>query len=782
MPDNQAQIVLSAEDKTRAAFESAKKGFRDLGAHANEAAKGTGNTSYQMTQLGHQVRQFAEQVSSGGSPLTALFQQGTQAVSIFGGVGNTLKAVGSLVSPFAVGMGAGALALGALALAAYQGRQHLDALNKSLQLTGGFSGVTASSIEALSKRVADLSSGTVGQGREAVQALASTGKFGPGSIEGAATAIVNIQRLTGQTADEVVKDFAQMAGGVAKWAVEANKHYHYLTPVVYEHIRSLESQGRSQEAIRVNTTALNEQLAKNTQNLGFLEIAWDKVAKTASLAWDAMLSAGRSANLSDKIAEAQRELDGLRQRGAAPGTEARDRLPGTANNVAAAQERLRDLARQGLRELDAAGNKAAKAQDDADAIAKKQKDYVDASLSLERSGFDRRQALAELARHKELINLQRGYDEFLSSAQAYVAGRIAIERAGLSAKEQAITEEIALEKQRKPETQAEGIAQQAKLVELETKRIALSRERATLEEKIRRGEFAPGARNVTEAPQAAFRQLELAQSQAVQTGINERKLAATHAAHDLVELNKQLAADLIVTDRERALAQIAIEEEQLRRRLDLESLNADERQLVEEQLAKFRGQRTKQETRDYSTPLEGARRGLDKYLDDIAKTGKATEDLVLGAMKGLEDGLTAALSGGKFDVKAFVNQVLAEMVRLQVVRPLLKSIFGGGDAIGNAVSGALGGIGSLFGGLFRADGGPVSGGRPYVVGERGPELFMPDRSGLIVPNGGWGSSAVIHQTNYIDSRADAASVAQIAAQAATAAVRQYDAQRRAEGR
>lgn len=34
----------------------------------------------------------------------------------------------------------------------------------------------------------------------------------------------------------------------------------------------------------------------------------------------------------------------------------------------------------------------------------------------------------------------------------------------------------------------------------------------------------------------------------------------------------------------------------------------------------------------------------------------------------------------------------------------------------------------------RAEGGPVAGGMPYVVGERGPELFVPNRSGTIVPN------------------------------------------------
>lgn len=42
--------------------------------------------------------------------------------------------------------------------------------------------------------------------------------------------------------------------------------------------------------------------------------------------------------------------------------------------------------------------------------------------------------------------------------------------------------------------------------------------------------------------------------------------------------------------------------------------------------------------------------------------------------------------------------------------------------------------------LFRADGGPVSGNTPYIVGERGPELFVPKSGGSIVPNHALGGS------------------------------------------
>jgi hypothetical protein len=48
------------------------------------------------------------------------------------------------------------------------------------------------------------------------------------------------------------------------------------------------------------------------------------------------------------------------------------------------------------------------------------------------------------------------------------------------------------------------------------------------------------------------------------------------------------------------------------------------------------------------------------------------------------------------------------------------------------------GLSKIFGG-GRANGGPVNGGTSYIVGERGPELFVPNTSGKIIPNGGMGS-------------------------------------------
>jgi phage-related minor tail protein len=87
----------------------------------------------------------------------------------------------------------------------------------------------------------------------------------------------------------------------------------------------------------------------------------------------------------------------------------------------------------------------------------------------------------------------------------------------------------------------------------------------------------------------------------------------------------------------------------------------------------------------------------------------------------------------KMITMAILNQVLG-------VLPGIGGAGGGAAALGsnpNVAAYSGGGIEGITMGIFggaRAKGGPVSSGQSYMVGERGPELFVPGRSGTIVPN------------------------------------------------
>jgi hypothetical protein len=113
----------------------------------------------------------------------------------------------------------------------------------------------------------------------------------------------------------------------------------------------------------------------------------------------------------------------------------------------------------------------------------------------------------------------------------------------------------------------------------------------------------------------------------------------------------------------------------------------------------------------------------------------------------LEDGFKGMVVG-------FVNairQMVAEAAAAQLLGGLastLGGIFGG--LFGATTVGPSGGSSPLSYGGARAGGGPVHGGTAYMVGEQGPELFVPSSSGSIVPNGG-GGTTIAPQYN-IDAR------------------------------
>lgn len=91
--------------------------------------------------------------------------------------------------------------------------------------------------------------------------------------------------------------------------------------------------------------------------------------------------------------------------------------------------------------------------------------------------------------------------------------------------------------------------------------------------------------------------------------------------------------------------------------------------------------------------------------------------------------------------KQLIANMLAEALAAQVSKALLGGL--GGLGGGGGLFGGL--LGGLFGGA-RAMGGPVAAGKVHLVGERGPELYVPNTAGHIVPNHQLGGNVNIHMT------------------------------------
>ena len=112
---------------------------------------------------------------------------------------------------------------------------------------------------------------------------------------------------------------------------------------------------------------------------------------------------------------------------------------------------------------------------------------------------------------------------------------------------------------------------------------------------------------------------------------------------------------------------------------------------------------------------------LEKQVELSEKIGSNFEIIGESIASGVSDNLTAAIQGTKTlgdAAKSILNDLSSSLIRLGV-NTLLSKIpgFGGLPILGT-----------------RSKGGPVRTGGSFVVGEKGPELFVPKRSGTIIPN------------------------------------------------
>jgi phage-related minor tail protein len=145
---------------------------------------------------------------------------------------------------------------------------------------------------------------------------------------------------------------------------------------------------------------------------------------------------------------------------------------------------------------------------------------------------------------------------------------------------------------------------------------------------------------------------------------------------------------------------------------------------------------------EIETLIVGVRADVSGFSRDVADMRGALEGpLASGADRAgraIEQGLLRAVRTGKFGFEDLRRTVLAVMseIAAAAVRSGLGAIGGGsGGGGGGLLTLGTSLLGAALGLPGRATGGPVSPGRAFVVGERGPELFVPTSSGSIAPAG-----------------------------------------------
>lgn len=141
-------------------------------------------------------------------------------------------------------------------------------------------------------------------------------------------------------------------------------------------------------------------------------------------------------------------------------------------------------------------------------------------------------------------------------------------------------------------------------------------------------------------------------------------------------------------------------------------------------------------THEFSKAVEELRARFTETGKEAKKFGLTLGDVKNTGVNALEDGLVDLVDGTKSVKEAFsdmARSVISSLIRMQIQQSITNPL---ADAMGIKRGAAIGG--------------PVERGKPYLVGERGPELMIPNGAGRVIPNGDMGGSGItINQTVQI---------------------------------
>jgi len=166
--------------------------------------------------------------------------------------------------------------------------------------------------------------------------------------------------------------------------------------------------------------------------------------------------------------------------------------------------------------------------------------------------------------------------------------------------------------------------------------------------------------------------------------------------------------------------------------------------------------------------------GFKFAFDQIKNAVMANKEEFTALFKFLKD-FVAPLFGGVLKIAiqgigialgVVINTVGILINGFQSLFGIIESVVGAIQSLislvsrNKVVAGISGAISSAFGG-FRAEGGTVSAGKSYVVGERGAEMFVPSSNGTIVPNGGMGGTINITVNGAIDAEGTARTIVDV---------------------
>jgi len=697
----------SATDEMKNQLLAQAAAYDKVAAGANKAAGGL--TAWQKQGLMYQTTDFFTQIASGQSVMIAAIQQGGQLKDQMGGLGNMFRVLGPIVFSVTGGMIAVGAAIGAAAFGAYQGRKEFDALTNSIILTGNYSKVTVDEFGVMATTIASTSRASIGDAKEILNSMIGSGQFTNKTFDSVSKTIQKFSELSGLTASEAAAKLIPALDGTASSARKLNDQYNFLTLEQYKHIEALDKQGKRQESIIYTSDLLNESFNKTKIELGYLDQALDASTKFWGNFWAAVKDIGKPDTIPEQIRKIQEQINLVTAKGA---PKARPLLGDKDKNVKAYADELSRLEEQKkklIATLVSAEEESARMEGQKGAIKKYgESGGVDAALVRQKNVNDAMRALDYANRMAVADDEEKIYLESSKTREDMYANYLF----------DIATKDKDFQSQRRQiylaEFDIEALSYLTKIDDFNQKRINKAVDAAQAERFARQKVADEETGKILER-------------QGVYTNILDASIATANAEKDKLEAQIKTVG---MSEKQVKLAEIEAKyQEQITKNL-LEA-NGNEMAL--------------KAWNDKAEAMKNAAQ-MNVELADSLKNLQAVNDIVWTNMTDAIDNFVNA--GGK-SFEDFIRNAIKQMMMFYAKQQMLglfgigKSLFAGAGigSVGNAATMAPGG------GYF-ADGGDPPVGVPSMVGERGPELFVPKTAGTIIPNHMLGSNDTGPTINY----------------------------------
>jgi lambda family phage tail tape measure protein len=287
---------------------------------------------------------------------------------------------------------------------------------------------------------------------------------------------------------------------------------------------------------------------------------------------------------------------------------------------------------------------------------------------------------------------------------------------------------------------AQEAANLLKINQTEMERLAI-RTQAGFERKLANQRLVQGKELIEKTYQVELDAIQrIRQAQEEGFGFDQRAQILAQNSYKMRESDMRLAQEKI--ESERKIADLMRQQIEAQERMgngelyEIEKRRIDDLIYAEGALSAARQQAIRDEEERRKSFTEGFEQAARQFATDAENYGRLGADLFNSAIGNMNSAIDNFVKTGKFSFKDFAQSIIQDTMAMILKFQAMQLVMMGLRALGFGGFGGSGGAPTMSAGTggvsYAAAGGEID--RPTIVGENGPELFIPSRRGTVIPN------------------------------------------------